>query len=180
MLGANLYANFIERIEMDCFESWDNESANFTPEKASLYAGELLEAVYILGLFHTRHEKGFSSFLQCELIFPDLKRDFGFSADRAEDCKEYAKGYLDILMNAPRYSRQCNNMDFFSDNFEEEGSEHEYLQKFLTSAFLYFAARINCYRADFLKVLFGTLYCLAVEVLNNVTYSVFRELSPTL
>lgn len=83
-------------------------------------------------------------------------------------------------MNAPRYNGQCDNIDFFSDIFEEEGSEHEYLQKFLASAFLYFTARINRYRTDFLKVLFGTLYCLAVEVLNNVTYSVFRELSPTL
>lgn len=180
MLGENLYSNFIERIEMDVFKGWDDESANFTPEKAFLYAGELLETVYILGLFHTRYEEGFLDSLQGELFFPDLKRDFGFSIDRVEDCKECVKEYLNTLMSAPRYNTQCNNMDFFLDNFEEKGFEHEYLQKFLASAFLYFAAKINHYRTDFLKVLFGTLYLLAVEVLNNVTYSVFRELSPTL
>ena len=72
-MEEKLYSNFIERIESDCFEVGNDDSINFTPEKASLYAGELMEMVYILGLFHTRYEKGFSSFLQCELIFPDLK-----------------------------------------------------------------------------------------------------------
>lgn len=180
MLGNNLYSNFIDRIEMDCFKEGNDESINFTPEKASLYAKELLETVYVLGLFHTRKERGFFQPLQNRVYFPDLEEDFGFSTDRAEDCQELSEGYLDILLNTPRYDSKCDNVDFFSDNFEEEGYEHEYLQKFLASAFLYFAARINRYRTDFLKVLFGTLYLLAVEVLNNVSYNVFKELSPTL
>lgn len=45
-MEEKLYSNFIERIESDCFEVGNGDSINFTPEK------------------------GFSSFLQCELIFP--------------------------------------------------------------------------------------------------------------
>lgn len=180
-MDNNFYASFIERIEEDAFKTADLPITSITEEQAHIYVRDFLETLHIVGLCYTRKEAGFqSTLLGAILCFPDLRQDFGFSADRAEDCEEFASDYLKTLMSVPRYAKNCGGYDFFADNFEEEGREQEYLQKFLEAALLYFSQRINKCRTDYLKILFGILYSLATRILHYACYGVFRELSPTL
>lgn len=180
-MDNNFYASFIDRIEEDAFKTADLPITSITEGQAHIYVKDFLETLYIMGLCYTRKEAGFqSTLLGAILCFPDLRQDFGFSADRAEDCEEFARGYLETLMTVPRYAKNCGGYDFFADNFEEEGSEQEYLQKFLKTSLLYFSRRINKSRVDYLEMLFGILYCLATRILYHTDYNVFRELSPTL
>jgi hypothetical protein len=106
------------------------------------------------------------------LCFPDLRQDFGFSADRAEDCAEFARGYLKTLMTVPRYDKNCGGYDFFSDNFEEGGCEQEYLQKFLEAALLYFSQRVNKCRVDYLENF--VRYSLQLDNQNSLSYLLWR------
>lgn len=180
-MDNNFYASFINRIEEDAFKTADFPVTSITEEQAHVYVRDFLETLYIIGLYHTRREMGFqSTSLNDVLCFPDLRQDFGFSADSAEDCEEFACSYLKILMSTPRYTKNCGGYDFFADNFEEEGCEQEYLQKFLEAALLYFSQRINKCRVDYLEILFGILYSLTAKILYHTCYGVFRELSPTL
>lgn len=180
-MGNNFYASFIDRIEEDAFKTADLPITSVTEGQARVYVRDFLETLYIIGLCHTRREAGFqSTSLSGVLCFPDLRQDFGFSADRAEDYGEFACDYLKTLMAVPRYNKNCGGYDFFSDNFEEEGSEQEYLQKFLEAALLYFSQKINSHRVDYLEILFGILYSLVTKILYHTCYGVFRELSPTL
>lgn len=180
-MDNNFYASFIDRIEEDAFKTADLPITSITKEQAHIYVRDFLETLYIAGLCYTRKEAGFQSTnLGAILRFPDLRQSFGFSADRAEDCEEFARGYLETLMAVPRYAKNCGGYDFFADNFEEEGSEQEYLQKFLEAALLHFSQRINKCRVDYLEILFGILYSLATRILYHTCYGVFRELSPTL
>lgn len=180
-MDNNFYASFIDRIEEDAFKTADLPITSITEGQAHIYVRDFLETLYIAGLCYTRKEAGFqSTLLSAILCFPDLRQDFGFSADRAEDCEEFARGYLETLMAVPRYAKNCGGYDFFADNFEEEGCEQEYLQKFLETALLYFSRRINKCRVDYLEMLFGILYCLATKILYHTGYNVFKELSPTL
>ena len=180
-MDNNFYMSFIDRIEEDAFKTADLPVTSITEEQAHIYVRDFLETLYIAGLCHTRREAGFQpTNLGATLCFPDLRQDFGFSADRAEDCEEFASDYLKTLMSVPRYAKNCGGYDFFADNFEEEGCEQEYLQKFLEAALLYFSQRINKCRTDYLKILFGILYSLATRILYYACYGVFRELSPTL
>lgn len=180
-MNTDFYASFVSRIEEHVFATADLPITSITEEQAAVYVGDFLEILYIAGLCYTRREAGFQSTnLGAILCFPDLRQDFGFSVDRAEDCQEFACDYLKTLMTTPRYNKNCGNYDFFSDNFEEEGYEREYLQRFLEAALLYFSQRINKCRADYLEMLFGILYSLATKILYHVSYGVFRELSPTL
>lgn len=180
-MDNNFYASFIDRIEEDAFKTADSPVTSITEGQAHVYVKNFLETLYITGLCCTRKEVGFQSTnLGAVLCFPDLRQDFGFSVDRAEDCEEFASDYLKTLMSVPRYDKNCGGYDFFADNFEEEGCEQEYLQKFLEAALLYFSQRINKCRTDYLRILFGILYSLATRILHYACYGVFRELSPTL
>lgn len=180
-MDNNFYTAFIDRIEEDAFKTADLPITSITEGQAHVYVKDFLETLYIIGLCYTRREAGFqSTSLSGVLCFPDLRQDFGFSADRAEDYEEFACGYLKILMATPRYAKNCGGYDFFADNFEEEGSEQEYLQKFLEAALLHFSQRINKCRVDYLEILFGILYSLATKILSHTGFSVFKELSPTL
>jgi len=180
-MDNNFYASFIDRIEEDAFKTADLPITLITEEQAHIYVRDFLETLYIAGLCYTRKKAGFqSTLLSAILCFPDLRQDFGFSVDLAEDCEEFACDYLKTLMTVPRYAKNCGGYDFFADNFEEEGCEQEYLQKFLKTALLYFSRRINKCRVDYLEMLFGILYSLATKILYHTSYKVFKELSPTL